>query len=303
METIIILSIIVPVARMAGKLQNLHQWLLDAQMYDIEIILVHDKQDPQTSIELIQMLDALNNPKVRLIEKTVNSPGLARNIGIEAAIGRWIQFVDSDDLVDLKSVIESIGEAENKKLEIVSGRFKRVFLGFQKMQDSPAWGSNTMENLKMVFVDPGLWRFTFRTERVKGKRFRSLHLAEDILYLYELELESEQILFSPRIHYSYFTGDPDQLSMKSSKAQDAIEALRIMILSSCKCNRDLKAIIHMRIVLGLIKRKKLNALKKTIALCAIAISKNPRILVSYISSIIYISKYARSSQSNSILGD
>lgn len=302
MEKIIILSIVVPVARMAGKLQNLHQWLIQAEEHDVEIILVHDKQDSETSSELHQMLSALRNPKIRLIEKTVNSPGLARNVGMEEARGRWIQFVDSDDLIDLTSVSGAIVEAERQKLDVISGRFRRIFQGLEKQKDSPDWSVKNLENLRTIFTDPGLWRFTFKAERIAGKRFREFLMGEDILFLYELELESSEIYFSPAFHYSYFVGDPNQLSTDPGKSQEAIKTLRYMILSSCKCDRDIRAIIHMRIFLGFIKRRRFQALTETITLCVIAISKDPKILVSYILSIIHIAKYARNSPRESSLG-
>ena len=96
-----LLTAIVPVTKMAGKLQHFEEWLSICRGLPIEIIVCHDVQDDQTGPELTKIFESLNlENKLIFLEGTYDSAGLARNAGIPLASGEWIVFWDSDDLPD-----------------------------------------------------------------------------------------------------------------------------------------------------------------------------------------------------------
>ena len=51
-----LLSVIVPITRMANRLGTLKKWIQDCQYQNLEIILVHDKRDDETGIELVSII-------------------------------------------------------------------------------------------------------------------------------------------------------------------------------------------------------------------------------------------------------
>ena len=78
-----ILSCIVPVSRMANDLVELETWIRDSSGLDVEIIIVHDVQDEETEEQLANLFASLQDHRLRLIQEQVNSPGLARNLGLK----------------------------------------------------------------------------------------------------------------------------------------------------------------------------------------------------------------------------
>lgn len=89
-------SVIIPVYNAAPYIAETLQSLQRQMMQDFEVLLVDDHgQDDSMAVAREQIgVDT----RFRFLQTPVNSgPGIARNIGIEAAKGDYIAFLDSDD--------------------------------------------------------------------------------------------------------------------------------------------------------------------------------------------------------------
>ncbi len=92
-----LISIITPVFNSAKWLPETLATVRNQTVGDWEHIFVDDGSSDD-SIELIQQA-AENDPRIRLLKMPENGgPAKARNKGIEAARGRYIAFLDADDL-------------------------------------------------------------------------------------------------------------------------------------------------------------------------------------------------------------
>lgn len=93
------LSVIVPVYNMAadGKLNYCIDSLLAQTVTDYEIIAVDDCSSDR-SLEILRAYEAAFPERVRVIASPENRrQGGAKNLGLAAARGEWIGFLDSDD--------------------------------------------------------------------------------------------------------------------------------------------------------------------------------------------------------------
>lgn len=87
-------SVIIPVKNRAGLLRQTLDNLLQQTCKPSEIIVVDDHSTDDISLVIYDYITEcifLNNKGV--------GPGAARNLGLSAATGRYIQFFDSDDLM------------------------------------------------------------------------------------------------------------------------------------------------------------------------------------------------------------
>ncbi len=87
-------SVVIPLYNRAHLVEQTIQSVRDQDFTDFEIIVVDDgsRDHPQP------VVDAIGDPRIRFIRQDNAGGGAARNRGIEAARGRYIAFLDSDDL-------------------------------------------------------------------------------------------------------------------------------------------------------------------------------------------------------------
>jgi glycosyltransferase involved in cell wall biosynthesis len=92
----IILSVVIPVFNAEDYLHTCIQSVLDQNPSQLEIILVNDCSTDKSG----EICDSFveKNDSIKVVHNSKNSGvSIARNVGIKAAIGKYIVFLDSDD--------------------------------------------------------------------------------------------------------------------------------------------------------------------------------------------------------------
>lgn len=120
-----LVSIITPAYCCAGVVKETIQSVLD-QTYPYWEMLIVDDCSPDNTREVLREWTTVD-PRVRLIEQQKNGgPAVARNAGLERAQGRWIAFLDSDDLWLPQKLERSIALAEAHLAPLVFTGFRRI---------------------------------------------------------------------------------------------------------------------------------------------------------------------------------
>ena len=87
-------SVVIPVYNRSVELRRAVRSVLTQSYAELELIVVDDA----STEDIGRVLEDIRDPRLRLIRKPVNQGAAsARNTGIEAATGRWVAFLDSDD--------------------------------------------------------------------------------------------------------------------------------------------------------------------------------------------------------------
>lgn len=241
-----LLTVIVPIAKMAGKLHNLKSWINLSLGLDVKILLIHDFQDEATSLELNHYVNSIASQQVQLIEKYSGSPGQTRNIGIANLDTEWCCFWDADDFPDILKTI-SIIQQSRTETEIIISNFAINELNNITTQEH-------FSSLDQVAVNPGIWRMIFRSNRIRNQEFGSLLMGEDQIYLLEIGLSGMIIEFSNELNYTYFKGNQFQLtSDKLNNTLKALEEIRNKVAKSELAPNRFLAIVFTRMFFTSIK--------------------------------------------------
>lgn len=118
-------SIITPAFRVANIIGETIQSVLD-QTYTNWEMLIADDCSPDNTRQTIREWCARDN-RIKLIELERNGgPAMARNAALERAKGRWIAFLDSDDLWLPNKLERSIDHARVHDGALVFTGFRRI---------------------------------------------------------------------------------------------------------------------------------------------------------------------------------
>lgn len=112
-----LLSIIIPVYNVQDYLKDCYYSIYSEKLSnDIEIILVDDGSTDKSG----EICDSfLKNRKTLVFHKKNGGLGSARNYGIRKSHGKYITFVDSDDIIYKESLIEVINYLKSKDTDLL----------------------------------------------------------------------------------------------------------------------------------------------------------------------------------------
>ena len=99
MDNEILLSVIIPVYNVEKYLKKCLDSVLNQEFKNFEIICIDDCST-DSSLKILKEY-AKSNERIKVLQNNTNlGLGLTRNIGLNAAMGKYIHFLDSDDFLN-----------------------------------------------------------------------------------------------------------------------------------------------------------------------------------------------------------
>lgn len=120
-----LISVIVPVYNVEHYLEKCIESICGQTFPELEIILVDDGSTDCSSAICDQW--CRKDPRIRVIHKKNGGLSDARNAGIEAALGTWYMFVDSDDTITPDTIERLYGAAMVHDCEIAVCNMVRIY--------------------------------------------------------------------------------------------------------------------------------------------------------------------------------
>ena len=229
-STLCELGIVVPVTKLSGNLANLESWLSKLPKGRIQVILVHDVQDTETAPALNQMLNRIQDRRIEYFEGYFGAPGLARNYGMTKLNSNWIWFVDADDIPVLEHVVHNL-ESTGDDIEILVGQFETDRDGQRTRSRTPI-----SEKYAKIALNPGIWRILFRADIFSKYEFQKFRMAEDQLFLIDVNFFKRRCRFSDDIFYIYFKHPHGQLTDQKQAISELAMTIPVVITEIKRAN-------------------------------------------------------------------
>lgn len=258
-----ILTVVVPVGKSHDGLELLRIWIGDSLHLPMRTILVIDTEDDNT-IESAYKIQRTVPNKVQILSTSFKGPGSARNLGLSIVATEWVCFWDSDDLAYPKIALNLIKEADKGGFGAAIGNYK-IYKNNVESLSLPDKKSYSALDLA---VDPGLWRFFFRYEKIRFITFPEMFMGEDLVFLAKCADALEDAFVSSKVTYRYTKNTKFQLTSSNQYISQLHQAGIILgeIENSLKSNygKEFLNFLKIKIFLTLLKRGTWDVKLKTI---------------------------------------
>src|SRR6266545_4664966 len=118
------ISVVVPMYNVAPYLQTCLESLAQQTMADLEVVMVDDGSTDESPA--IAERFAARDPRFRLVRQANAGLGAARNTGVVHAVGEFIAFVDSDDVVPRHASELLVGALDRTGSDMAAGNLRRL---------------------------------------------------------------------------------------------------------------------------------------------------------------------------------
>ncbi len=217
-----------PWATVVIAVHNTQRWLpaalasLDAQRCREHVaVVIVDDGSTDTSAQIIDAY-AQRAPAVTVIHQANAGLGAARNRAIALATGRYLAFLDSDDLYAAGGLDRLLGLADRHEAQIVVGDMPGL-----PPRPSPPWRRELITGERLItsvarapdlIGNPSACNKVFRRDLVTaaGGRFSEGTAFEDVLFTIPLLLRATSMVLTPDPVYLY-RSRPDASSIMDSR--------------------------------------------------------------------------------------
>ncbi|MEQ2455820.1 glycosyltransferase family 2 protein [Flavonifractor hominis] len=215
-------SIIIPVYNKSVYLRNTLHSVYQQSFSDYEVILVDDGSTDD-SLEIAREF-AERDARIHILTGANGGVSAARNRGLQAAKGKWIQFLDADDLLLPDYLSSAVPLAERGQADILFSGFAKVDSEGRTVEEQsvPHAGTADPEQLCTLFIQHQYTTGFFGY--ISNKLFQrklleetgavfpvGITLAEDLDFYVQLYCGVRKAIFWPGQSFQYLQTDSNYL--------------------------------------------------------------------------------------------
>lgn len=246
-------SVIIPIYNAAATLGRCLDSLVDQSHEDAEILLINDGSTDESGEICRQYARA--HSCIRYFEKENGGVSSARNLGLDAAAGKYILFVDSDDYV-APDYFAVINRAMNQwdpdmllfGLQYFGTRNDEWLTGSFSSKD-PGEIADFVRNITRSYLYSNLMTRTFRREILCREKLRfeeALSVGEDHTFIFAYTMHVKSMVSIGEVLYRYSGENAQSLSRRSRKnlTEQMLLVSRLMLrtLEKADCPEQIRRI-------------------------------------------------------------
>lgn len=116
-----LVSVIIPVYNAHNSIAKTLQSVINQTYTNLEIVVVNDGSTDE-SLDIIKTY-AVEDPRIVVFDKQNEGLVQARKSGIDIATGKYIQYLDSDDIMHEDAITRLVNKAEETQADMVVAPF------------------------------------------------------------------------------------------------------------------------------------------------------------------------------------
>ena len=231
-KKIIKVSVIIPVYNVEKYLRRCLDSVINQTLQELEIICVNDGST-DNSAKILEEYRRKDNRIIILNQENLGQ-GIARNLGMKIAKGKYIGFVDSDDWIDLNFFEKLYASAEKYKADAACAEILRphksgkisIKLRFEQEKVlTTCYEKYSVNNMpRQNYV----WNKIYRKSELTRQKifFKEGALFEDISFINHFIYFSEKIVVVPGVIYYYWANNKSVTREMRDKNQIDLIAAR-----------------------------------------------------------------------------
>ena len=209
-------TFVVPIYNAERFMMQTLDALLDQTLRNIEILCINDGSTDRSS-EILEYYQSID-PRVRAITKENSGVSSSRNLGIKEARGKYISFVDGDDMLDPHMAERCFNTATEFDLEIVAFDFQCFDCSTEKKLDHYWTISNRAAELPMgqvfdaeafasrpVAFYGSCWMYLWKKAFLEKNKlqFPTIKISEDMCFVVNAISSVKRMMVLPEVFYHY----------------------------------------------------------------------------------------------------
>ena len=213
------ISIIVPVYKVEKYLDRCVESIVNQTYKNLEIILVDDGSPDNCP----QMCDewAKKDSRIKVIHKQNGGLSTARNAGLDISTGKYIQFVDSDDFLELNACEVLLKNIVETNADLVVGNVNFITKRKKNVKLNSFVTTNKVEFMKIMLnkkIFNVAWNKLYKKSLIKEQFSLDVRkYGEDFLFNCDYLFNCNILSFCSEIVYNYFVSLPGAITHTYSK--------------------------------------------------------------------------------------
>lgn len=229
-----VISVIVPVYNVINYLQKCIDSILTQSYKNLEIILIDDGST-DGSEKLCDVI-ANSDSRIRLIHKKNSGQSDSRNIALNIATGKYLTFIDSDDLFVPDILLRCVQKFNETNADVVCFGYcdDNLETGVKHYVIDGGFSVTGIEAARRMFccdaLDSNLWGKVYLRDKFNPYRLPSGKIYEDVIVTYKVLLDCETVVHIGECGYIH-TSRTDSTTGSAYKEADwaYIEHTRMVV--------------------------------------------------------------------------
>ena len=213
------ISVIIPVYNVEDYLDRSIESVVNQTYENLEIILVDDGS-PDNSPKMCDEW-AKKDKRIKVIHKENGGVSSARNLGMEKASGKYVAFVDSDDILDKEMYQKLYDSIKNNNSDVAMCKYAFTYednddiipvneFNLNKLTEEKIFpyligpaGSLIEGKIESPSIMGSIWRALYKKDIIKDLKFENLKMCEDLVFIADLFKKSPKISIVDEFLYNY----------------------------------------------------------------------------------------------------